>query len=159
MTERFTALDSSLAVGSAPLGPEAIELLIDRGVSGLVSLQTDEDLAARGLSWSVLWQLYTARGIHAARVPIVDFDKRSLQRGLDDAVAAIARQVDEGRLVYVHCTAGLNRSPSAVIAFLVRHRGLSVAAATTWLLERHDAEPYPDVLKRWAKRAKLPLSG
>ncbi len=159
MSLRLTQLEDRLACGSGPAHAEDVDELVRRGVDLVLSLQTDADLRARGLSWDVLWRLYVAHRVSSVRVPIVDFDKRDLARRLDDAVAALARELTAGRSVYVHCTAGLNRSPTTIIAYLMLHRKMPLDAAVAWLIERHDAVPYTDVLTRFAKRHKLPLRG
>lgn len=155
----FTELDEHLVVGSGPTCADDVTTLADRGVAAVVSLQTDADLGARGLIWEIFWRLWVSRGVVATRVPIVDFDKRDLLRHLDVAVDAIDLHVRQGARVYVHCTAGLNRSPSAIIAWLMLHRGMALDAATAWLMDRHEAVPFADVLKKWAKRHRLPARG
>jgi len=156
MPLRLSQLDENLSCGSGPAHAEDIDELVKRGVGAVLSLQTDLDLRQRGLTWDVLWRLYVARRIATARLPIVDFDKKDLLRQLDLAVAALARELDSGRHVYVHCTAGLNRSPTVVIAYLMLHRGMAREEAVAWLLERHPtAAPYPDVLARFAKKHKI----
>ncbi len=57
----------------------------------------------------------------------------------------------------MHCSAGLNRSPSAVIAYLVSYRDLSVKKATKWVRKRHKCVPYGDVMCAWAVRNHYPL--
>jgi protein-tyrosine phosphatase len=158
MVDHFTALDDTLSVGSHPHAPEHFsELQAVHGVQAVVSLQSDADLASRGLSWNMVWQLWTRLGVQATRVPITDFDQADLGRRLDDAVAAIAGYVAADRRVFVHCNAGLNRSPSAVIGYVMLHRGMALDAATSWVLERHRAMPYQDVLAKWARGHGLPL--
>mgnify|MGYP001216540826 CR=1 FL=1 len=146
-----TELDAELCVGSCPGSVEDV-LYLDRslGVRAVVSLQSDEDLRVRGLDWNVLWRLYLSHGISASRVPIQDFEPADLARHLDRGVEAVRKACDAGRRVYVHCNAGLNRSPSVVIAYLVSARSWTVAEATAWVKERHDCVPYPDVLNAWA---------
>ena len=153
----FTDLDDELAVGSFPHAPEHVLTLQAHGVGAVLCMQSDEDLARRGLHWPVMWRLYVSRKIRVSRVPVQDFEPRDLERHLDAAVEAIAKQVSSGRKTYVHCNAGLNRSPSAVIAFVASARGLSIEAATGWLSERHECAPYPDVLARWAGRHAIPV--
>ncbi|MCA9515508.1 MAG: dual specificity protein phosphatase family protein [Myxococcales bacterium] len=158
MLERFSILDADLAVGSCPNAAEDIDRLKqEAGVRAVVSLQSDRDLEERGLRWSALWQLYLQRGITAVRVPITDFDKKDLLRGLDDAVDTVAAQVAKGPgRVYVHCNAGINRSTSTILGYLVASRGMTLDGALAWLVERHpDAYPYPDVVERWARRRGL----
>ena len=154
MIKHYSNLDAHLAVGSHPHAPEHITSLArDHGVTSVVCLQTDDDLSSRGLHWSILWQLYLATGLDVTRVPIVDFDKGDLLVCLDAAVEAIHGGMASDGKVYVHCTAGLNRSPTAVIAYLMKHRGLSLDDAQDWVKERHECVPYPDVLEAWAQRA------
>jgi hypothetical protein len=144
-----------LFVGPGPTSVEEVEALSDFGVTGLLSLQTDEDLGGRGLRWSTLWQLLVSRGIEASRVPIRDFDKRDLGQRIDAALEALDPLLVRGRPVYLHCTAGINRSPSVAIAHLARSRGLARAHADV-LAAHADAVPYLDVLEKWAKRNRLP---
>lgn len=140
-----------LVVGACPTSVEDVALLASRGVTGLLSLQSDEDLASRGLSWPVLWQVHAAHGIVASRVAIRDFDKRDLLRHLDDAVAALDALLAQDRRVYVHCTAGLNRSTTVALAHMSRALGLE--AALDALFACHpDAIPYADLVVRWATR-------
>jgi len=150
----------SLAVGPAPLSPESFEVLQTRGVTHLLSLQSDADLSRFALTWSSLWQLLLARGIHAMRVPIVDFDKSDFARTLPDAVLALESLLPDpdttahpARLVYVHCTAGINRSTTVVLAYLAKRIGLDAAYAL--LMEAHpDAIPYRDVVAKWLKKQR-----
>ncbi len=151
LPRHLTDLDDSLAVGSYPAGPGAILALSERiGIRAVVNLQSDDDLRARSLDWSQLWMAYTRLGIQVTRVPIVDFDVADLSRHLSAAVAAVAKHTSAGRKVYVHCNAGLNRSPSTVIAYLIRHRGMSAAEAIAWVGDRHESAPYEDVIEGWA---------
>lgn len=154
MIKHFTSLDEQLAVGSYPHAPEHMMALArDHGVTNVLCLQSDEDLASRGIQWSVLWQFYLRLGIEVTRVPIIDFDKADLLRHLDAAVAALHDALSSGGKAYVHCSAGLNRSPTVVIAYLVRHRELSLDDAVQWVTSRHECVPYPDVLESWLQRA------
>ncbi len=150
---RFTPLDDELAVGSHPHAPEhALLLTEEHGIRALVCLQSDEDLSDRGLQWSLLWQMWLRSGVKVSRIPIIEFDKKDLYANLDEAVAAIARHIGRGRRTFVHCNEGLNRSPTAILAYLVAHRGLTPDEANEWLVERHDCVPYLDVLEDWASR-------
>lgn len=150
LPRHFTDLDDQLAVGSFPSGPSAIDALAATGVTAVVNLQSDADLQSRNLDWSQMWMSYTRAGIKVTRVPVIDFDVADLARNLTKAVAAVAKHVDADRKVYVHCNAGLNRSPSTVIGFLIRHRGMSPTEAIAWVGQRHRSMPYEDVIVRWA---------
>ena len=149
MLERFTDLDEQLAVGSHPHAPEHLDQLQEAGVTAVVNLQTDEDLGHRGVQWSFLWQLYTQRRIRVARVPITDHAPDELASLLGEAVDQVQSFMEADRKVYIHCSAGLNRSPTVLIAWLVRHRGMSLEDAEAWLQERHSCVPYPEVIRLW----------
>jgi len=49
---------------------------------------------------------------------------------LDGAVDFIANIIDKGGACFVHCKGGMSRSASIVIAYLMKHRGLSFDVAT-----------------------------
>lgn len=49
---------------------------------------------------------------------VVDFDKESLRRTLPRAVHHTAHAINDGKKVYVHCTAGLGRAPATCIAYM-----------------------------------------
>jgi predicted protein tyrosine phosphatase len=62
-------------------------------------------------------------------------DDRSAQANADmrehlpRAVAEIAGALARSQQVYVHCVAGRYRSPTVVVAFLVKHGGMDLEAA------------------------------
>ena len=153
--EHLSTLDDQLVVGSCPSSLEDIQSLAAMGVKGLVNLQSDMDLRSRALEWTILWPLYLRHGISAVRVPIIDFEPADLARHIDAAVMAVAKHIDAGKRVYVHCNAGLNRSPSVVIGYLMLSRGLTLKDAVAWIKERHECVPYPDVIQGWASQRGL----
>lgn len=150
------ALTSDLFVGPVPSSVEDAQHLRSLGIDRLLSLQTDADLASRGLRWPVVWQVLMAQGIRAERHPIVDFDTRDFARQLSGAVTALEELLvvdDPARppRVYVHCTAGINRSPSVALAVLARRMGLDAALAL--LGSAHPgAVPYGELVAKWLKR-------
>ena len=149
MLTHFTDLDAELAIGSYPHAPEHVAFLVEAGVRSVENLQTDEDLGLRGVEWPFMWQLYTQHRILVSRVPVRDHAPQELTTSLEEAVTAIADHVRRGRKVYVHCTAGLNRSSTSLIAYLMAHRGMGLEEATKWLKDRHHCVPYPEVIQGW----------
>ena len=57
-------------------------------------------------------------GMIMARRPIRDFDIEDMRRQLPDAISSLARLLGAGHKVYVHCTAGLGRSPLVTLGYL-----------------------------------------
>jgi protein-tyrosine phosphatase len=142
-----------LWIGSCPGTPEIVQTLGEVvGVTGLVSLQTDDDLRSLGLSWSLLSGLLTRAGIAAERVPIEDFDEEALVGALPDAIDAVHRMISAGRTTYLHCTAGLNRSPTVAIGYLIEHGGLTRAEAWRRVHERRRVMPLTEALDLWLAR-------
>jgi len=148
----FSDLDDGLAVGSFPSTEVDARFLAARGVTALVSLQSDADLLEHRLSWDALVAGYDRAGIDATRIAVTDFDRSDLLRNLDRAVDAACAYAANGHKLYIHCNAGLNRSPCTVTGFLVAHRGLSLEDAITWIESRHRCILYYDVLEAWSER-------
>ncbi len=152
MVDHFTRLDQTLAVGRCPARGER-PWLRDQGLTGVLTLQSDADLELREIDWPAWIQDYAGMGIVADRVAVTDFDRPDLLDKLDEAVAALHRLIEDGRTVYVHCNAGVNRSPSVVIAYLVVHRGLTLETASAEVVEVHrPCFPYPEVMEAWGLR-------
>lgn len=58
-------------------------------------------------------------GIDFVSIPVPDIDQPIPEKLIDSVVAAIAEAVSRGGKVYVHCTAGWQRSPALVACYLV----------------------------------------
>lgn len=143
-----------LVVGSAPWSPEEIAFIRgDLGATALLSLQTDTDLMARGLSWSTLWALHARAGLRAERLPIIDFDRKDLARHLGDAVDAASRLLAAGHRLYLHCTAGLNRSATVAVGLRALALGSLDAALEELPAVHPEAVVGEDALRKWAKKA------
>ncbi len=147
----FAPITDRLSVGSYPQSPEDILHLRAQGITAVLNLQSDADFNARAIRWDLLWKFYLKTGFHVVRVEIIDFRPEDLWAKLASAVEALEGLLSEDHKVYLHCTAGLNRSPSVAIAWLMRARGLGVEEATAFFEERRHCVPYPDVLERWAR--------
>ena len=149
LTLSYDEVADDLLVGSYPHTPEDVRHLAgELGVTGVLSLQDDRDLDSLGLRWDLLVRAYQAAGVVAERQPVRDFSPRHLTRELPACVAALHRLRSAGRRVYLHCTAGVNRSATVAIAYLHAHGGLTLEDAIAQVRERRDCYPYDDVLRR-----------
>ena len=138
-----------LIVGTYPQTPEDVRQLRQvHGVTALLCLQDDRDFEYLGVRWDLIGRAYTAQGILAVREPVRDFSPRELVQRLPRCVAALHDLAAGGRRVYLHCTAGLNRSPTVAIAYLYVHCGMSPEEAAQQVMSRRDCQPYDDVLAR-----------
>lgn len=151
-TLHYDEVADRLYVGSYPQSPEDVRYLKDElGVTAVLSLQDDDDHELLGIRWDLLGSAYRRAGLLAIREPIEDFSPKALRKRLDDAVAALERLHSSGHRVYLHCTAGVNRSPTVAIAWLHRHGGLSVEDAVAQVTERHPCQPYDEVIRSIAR--------
>jgi len=71
-----------------------------------------------GVDFEEVKDAIEASGLKLARHPFPDFDSDGLRRGLPEAAAALDRYVRRGEKVYLHCTAGMGRSPGIAIGYL-----------------------------------------
>lgn len=115
----FNQILPTVYVGSCPQTTYDVDRLArELGVSGVLNLQTDEDYEVLGCNWDSLARHYDSKKIEVRRVPIIDFDSHDLTLHLPEAVRALDELLGAGRFVYVHCTQGMGRAPSVVVAYL-----------------------------------------
>jgi protein-tyrosine phosphatase len=108
-----------IVVGAYPETTADIDRLKqDFGVTAVLNVQSEEDDRIQHIPWPELEEHYRRSAIEVRRVPVTDFDRADLCRNLPECVGALRELIEEGRTVYVHCTAGMGRSPTVVIAYL-----------------------------------------
>ena len=133
--------------------PEDVAWLRDEhGVTVVVSLQDDADLASKGLRIAALERAYREHGVAFHRFPVPDGDDRNLAARLGEIVALLRRLAAAGERVYLHCNAGLNRAPTAAIAYLHVHEGLSLEAARDDVKRLRHCVPYMRALEAHFRR-------
>jgi|GEM_PF-185490 len=105
-----------LFVGSAPLTDDDFQQLTALNVTAILSLQTDED----GQETAIESERSAAveAGISFTNLPVTDFDRLELLWKLPECVATVERILTAGDILYLHCTAGVNRSPTVAAAYL-----------------------------------------
>jgi hypothetical protein len=150
----FHEVFERLTVGPCPNTPERIRAVKQAGYTAVVSVQTDEDLTELGLSWPLLWKFLVGQGLSCQRVPIRDFDQKALARGLEEAVAAVNDLHRSGHRVYLHCTAGVNRSPSVAIAWLMAHQQMELEVAWELVTARRPSAPHRSAIEAWKETRK-----
>jgi len=118
----FDKILPNLFVGSCPRNVEGIDRLKESGITAVLNVQTDEDFASWGIDWDQLADHYRHLGIEVRRVPVRDFDPDHLRERLPECVRVLDELLQSGHTVYVHCSGGINRSPTVVIAYLMELR-------------------------------------
>jgi hypothetical protein len=137
-----------ILVGSCPISTEHIdELKRSYGVTAVLNLQTEEDFAYWGINWDAMAAYYRDSQVEIRRVPVRDFDPDALRANLHPCVAALDQLLRAGHTVYVHCSAGVNRSPSTVIAYLHWVEQCEWHGAVNQVTSRRKCDPYLDAIR------------
>jgi protein-tyrosine phosphatase len=137
----------SVFVGSCPRTPEHVDDLSAEGITAVLNMQTADDLAYWQIDWDSLQFRYDKCHIAVQRMPVQDFNPDSLRRHLPDCVAALHKLLEGGHSVLVHCSAGKNRSPTTVIAYLHWVEKRPLDDAIMHVCERRRCEPYVDAIR------------
>jgi protein-tyrosine phosphatase len=141
-------ITDKLIIGSRPENEADIIQLVKLGITGVLNLQTDSDFSHLGINWSALWRIHLLQGQEIQRVPIVDFNPAAIIEAIPEAVDVLDGLARTHERVYLHCAAGINRSPSVGLAWLVMKKGMKVDDAMKLLLSRRPAaQPYPPIIR------------
>lgn len=80
-------------------------------------------------------------------IPIVDGHSPSMEQ-FDVGTAIINEAVENGRVIYVHCTNGHGRSPTMVAAYLIRYKKLSIDDAIDSIKQKRPEIHIEDTQKK-----------
>jgi protein-tyrosine phosphatase len=117
------------------------------GVTVAVCMQDDADLASKRLRLTELRAAYTAANVAFEHVPVPDGDPDFLADRLRQVVEIVHGHVEAGATVYLHCNAGMNRAPTAAIAYMHEHHGMPLEKAIAFVKSRRSCIPYVRALE------------
>ena len=83
-------------------------------ITAILEVSNHDELRERAVDWEE--RSARAAGMAYRNVPVTDFDSANLRRKLPECVVARNQMLRAGHSVYVHCTAGVSRSPTVVAA-------------------------------------------
>jgi protein-tyrosine phosphatase len=115
-------------------------------ITAVLSLQTGEDLRQGGIERER--KAATKASLTFRNVPVEDFDPTDLQRRLPDCVTALDRLLKAGHTVYLHCTAGVTRSPTVAVAYLHWCQGWQLERALAHVRTARDCSPNGEAIRR-----------
>lgn len=145
-TLNWSEIRHDILIGSCPMTVHDIDHIGGRThVTALLSVQSDECRAALNIDYPMHRRHAVRRGLVMVNAPMRDFDPAEQRRRLPDAVRALHHLLAAGHNVYVHCTAGINRAPLTVLAYLTWVEGMSIEQAMQLIHRgRPEAAPYWD---------------
>lgn len=77
------------------------------------------DFRQRGLPWQSLEKYYAKRGMKSEKYAVIDIREKDLNQSLFIAAQYLNNMVNNLKLnVFVHCSSGISRAPSVVLAYL-----------------------------------------
>ena len=137
----------ALYVGRCPSSPDEVETLKQSDITAVLNLQSDDDFMSHGIDWPAMQARYSSLGITVRRVPIIDFDDENLRDQLPEAARVLTELLRQEHTVFVHCNAGVNRSPSVTICYLHWIEGWSLDEAVQHVRRCHPCSPVTDVIR------------
>jgi protein-tyrosine phosphatase len=109
-------IQPNLFVGPAPLDDDDFRELKELNITAILSLQTEDDDSAGAIENER--NTAVAVGMTFTNLPVTDFDRLEIARKLPECVDALDQILASGDILYLHCTAGVNRSPTVAAAYL-----------------------------------------
>lgn len=122
------------------------------GVTTVLCLQDNIDLAGKALRLTELCEAYRAAGIHFDHAPIPDGEQEIFVQRLPAIVSRLAARIRANQTVYVHCNAGMNRAPTVAVAYLHEHAQMTLDGARAFIKQRHPCVPYMTMLEAYYAR-------
>lgn len=153
----WNPVTDAISVGACPTTTQDLDQIVsESGCTAVLCLQSDEDLEHNKIDWYELESHASEQlNVKMLRIPMRDFDPDDQRKALGEAIHGLASLVREGRKVYVHCTAGMNRSPLVVLGYLTFCDGMPLDEANRLLVKRHSPAAPPLDVWRAARRELL----
>ncbi len=143
-TLNWNEIRHDLVIGACPMTTGDIDTIHhETGATALLSVQSDACRSALDIDYEEHRSHGRRTGVVLVNSPMRDFDPADQRRCLAQALASLHNLLRERHKVYVHCTAGINRSPLTVLAYLSFVEAMPKEAAHELILRgRPRAEPY-----------------
>ena len=140
--DHYAMVQDHLLIGRCPYDQDEVEAIKTQiGATAILSLQHDECLMRLNIDYARHEQHGQNIGLVMKRCPLIDHDLHHQQLELPRAVNTSQELLQAGHQVYVHCTLGINRAPTVVLAYLTVIEGMSVENA---IRQIRKVRPYAD---------------
>jgi protein-tyrosine phosphatase len=143
----YAQILSGLFVGSHPRAIGGVERFRqESAITAVLNLQTDEDMRSVNLNWQPLEAHYQVSGINLLRLPMKE-EQIELREKLPECVRTLTAVITAGHTVYLHCTAGVGRSPTVAIGYLHWSLGWGFDAAVSHVKRARQCSPHLEALR------------
>ena len=147
--------EKNIFIGPYPQNKNDLVLLSQNKVNTILNVQSDGDLRYRQINLGKLRKEANALGMELIYYPINDFDSNDLANKLKGAGDLLNENIKKGKVVYVHCTAGMSRAAATVIIYLVLYEDFNVESAKNFCKKyRPVICPNYEVINRIARQYK-----
>ena len=121
--------EKNIFIGPYPQNKDDLVLLSKSNINTILNVQSDGDLRYRQINLDLLRSQAKELGMELYHYPINDFDSHDLSHKLKGAGDLLNDLLKKGKVVYVHCTAGMSRAAATVIIYLVIYEDYNVESA------------------------------
>jgi atypical dual specificity phosphatase len=124
--EWFSQITDQLWLGGAPTYPRDYEFILSHGITAVLNIRAEreDDIA-----------FYNKHGIEHVQFKVPDVTVPDHDT-ITQAVGWIKDQVNDGRVVLVHCAKGRGRSAALLAAYLMREKGMEFGEAKELMKSR-----------------------
>lgn len=131
MTKRFSwILPDELAVGSFPKEDSSIYKLRKEGITAVLTLTEEDEIDVPDeLKHNFVWERVAIPDGYTGGIPSVE--------QFQQARSILQRWSKKMHSVYVHCLAGVGRSPSVCCLFVVAQQGKTLEEAIEFVKTQH----------------------
>lgn len=68
--------------------------MAEAGITGVLNVQTEIDIAHRGINWDRMTEYYAQHGIEPVHYPIHDFNEEDLKSKIRDGAALLNKMIN-----------------------------------------------------------------
>ena len=133
-------LKNELAIGRAPKSNEELDLIKSKGIKSILSLCSEAEASFLGLDIKFFYHERFVLPDHKVGRSPDNFE-------IKQAFSLLEKLMQYGA-VYIHCLAGVERSPLITILWLVKKHELTLNDSLYYLMEAHPGtNPLPEQLE------------
>jgi atypical dual specificity phosphatase len=115
-----------LWLGGAPLYKRDYDFILNNDIQAVLNIRAERDDDEA---------LYAKNNITYKKVEVLDMIVPPLP-AIDESVAWMREQIEDGRSVFIHCAKGRSRSATLIAAYLVKYENMTIDQAHQLMLKK-----------------------